>query len=734
VKLPNKARFLPWKAKVQAVLGDELPVLFTNVQNHLGAQATLAQTNGAMLVEVLLAQTGAGTLNRATEDKPRPKLWSSVRQGLTALDDRYQRLVKEHLDPLFGASRLQQMKDITGDEERVAVTGDEKNVNRYIGASLLLTGTAMLAGKAAAPLVLICFPLAIYTSLVPLQRAYHAIFHERRLKYSIVASFNLVGTLLGGFYFVFGLSAIIFYTAEKMIFITEYRSRQKLVNIFGEQPRFVWKVVDDVEVETRFEQLQAGDLVVIGAGQMVPVDGVIRSGHASIDQHRLTGESQPIEKAAGERVLAATVVLAGKIYVEVEKAGSDTVAAQIGDILNNTASYQMAIDSRAMQVVNASTPPTLLAAGLAWLWVSFEGAVSVTNSSFGFNIRLTAPIAMLNYLNLASQQGILVKDGRSLELLNSVDTVIFDKTGTLTLEQPRVARIHAFNGIDEATILLYAGAAEDRQTHPIARAIIAEAQARELVLPTIGDARYEVGYGIKAWIDGHLIRVGSDRFMVLESIDKPHALEELQTDSHSKGHSLVMVAIDGELAGAIELEPSIRPEARSVVDALSERNIEVYIISGDQEEPTRKLAGELGIKHYFANTLPEDKARHVERLQAEGRNVCFVGDGINDSIALKKSQVSISLRGATTVATDTAQVVLMDATLAQLPGLFALAKQSDTNMKIGFATAVIPGFIIVGGVFLVHLGMFGSAMIYNASLLAGVGVAMLPLLQNKNDS
>jgi len=295
VKLPNKARFLPWKAKVQAVLGDELPVLFTNVQNHLGAQATLAHTNGAMLVEVLLAQTGAGTLNRATEDKPRPKLWSSVRQGLTALDDRYQRLVKEHLDPLFGASRLQQMKDITGDDERVAVTGDEKNVNRYIGASLLLTGTAMLAGKAAAPLVLICFPLAIYTSLVPLQRAYHAIFHERRLKYSIVASFNLVGTLLGGFYFVFGLSAIIFYTAEKMIFITEYRSRQKLVNIFGEQPRFVWKVVDDVEVETRFEQLQAGDLVVIGAGQMVPVDGVIRSGHASIDQHRLTGESQPIE-------------------------------------------------------------------------------------------------------------------------------------------------------------------------------------------------------------------------------------------------------------------------------------------------------------------------------------------------------------------------------------------------------------------------------------------------------
>ena len=719
------------KTQAQTILAEELPALLTNGQTFPGVKTAVAHANGTTLIEVLSVLPDAG-VPIPTEDKPsRQKFWSGIKQAFAAVDDEYQRLVKQHLDPLFGASRLQQMEEMAGDGTRIAATSDEKNLNRRIGASLIITGTALAVGTAILPTLLISFPLAIYASFVPLQRAYHAIVYERKLKYSVVASFNLLGTWLGGFYFIGGLGLLIYYIAEKLIFISQDRSRQKLVNIFGELPRFVWTVVNGVEVEVRFDQLRVGDIVVIGAGQMIPVDGTIRSGHASIDQHRLTGESQPTERATGDQVLAATVVLAGKIFVEVEKAGSDTVAAQIGNILNNTASYQMTIDSRAMELVNASALPTLVAAALAWLWVSAEGAVSVTNSAFGFNIRVTGPIAMLNYLNLASERGILVKDGRSLELLNSVDTVIFDKTGTLTLEQPHVARIHLFNGIDEATILTYAAAAEDRQSHPIARAIVTAAKANGLDLPTIGDASYEMGYGIKAWIDSRLIHVGSDRFMVLESIEVPHTVKALQADCHSQGHSLVMIAIDGELAGAIELEPSIRPEARAVVQALSKRNIEVYIISGDQEEPTRKLAGELGINHYYANTLPEDKARHVDRLQAEGRNVCFVGDGINDSIALKKAQVSISLRGATTVATDTAQVVLLDATLTQLPDLFALAKQFDTNMKLGFAAAVIPGFFIVGGVFLTHLGIFGSTMIANASLLAGVGVAMLPLLQSK---
>ncbi len=683
------------------------------------------------LVE-LLAEPQRNSTSEAILQKRR---WSDVTNFCLVLDDKYQRVIKRYVDPLFGANRLQQLQEIAGDETRtIAISGDEKTLNRGIGAAMIMLGTALVAGKAVVPIALIYLPLAVYTSWVPLQHGYRALFHERQLKMSVLASIGIIGTWLGGFYVVGALDLIIFFTAEKLIFISQDRSRDKLINIFGQQPRSVWIVADGTEIQVPFEQLQIGDTVVIGAGQMIPVDGTIQHGHALIDQHRLTGESQPVEKAAGDRVLAATIVLAGKIYVEVETSGDSTIAAQLGAILNSTASYQMSIDSKALQLANASVAPTLAAAGLAWLWVGFEGAVATTSATFGFNVRLTGPIAMLNYLNVASQQGILIKDGRSLELLHQIDTVIFDKTGTLTVEQPHVSRIHLFGHLDEATLLAYAAAAEDRQTHPIARAIVDAAQARGLQLPVISGARYEVGYGINVEIDQRMVRVGSERFMVLEQIELPHALHGIQVACHDRGHSLVLVAIDNEVVGAIELEPTIRPEARSVIQALRKRNVEIYVISGDHEEPTRALANALGIDSYFANVLPEDKAKHVERLQSLGRNVCFVGDGINDSIALKKAQVSVSLRGATTVATDTAQVVLMGATLEQLPNLFTLSRQFDKNMKIGLAASIIPCFCIIGGVFIVHLSLLGSVLIYNAGLLAGIGVAMMPLLQSRADS
>lgn len=685
------------------------------------------------LVALLDGRTVPTLIQAPLSRQPSPPtgLAVTLRASANALDDHYQAFMHRHFDRLFGAERDQQMQEISEAGGGLAISPYEKRLNHNVAVSIVMTGVAWAAAQHPVVVVVVCLPLALNMSLLLFQRAYHCLIVERKLKTPVVGTINITATFLGGFYLASGLSFILYFLSEKLVIITQDRSHRKMVNIFGQQPRTVWAVIDGVEIEIPFDQVEVGTTMVIGAGQMIPVDGVITEGYASIDQHRLTGEAQPAEKRVGDRVLAATVVLAGKLYIRVEKAGKATAAAQIGEILNNTAGYQMAIESKAIQVANASLAPTLAVAGLAWLVQSFEGAVAITNAAFGFNVKLTGPIAMLNYLNIAAHKGILVKDGRSLELLHEIDTVIFDKTGTLTLEQPQVAQIYLFNGASEPTLLAYAAAVEDRQTHPIARAIVSAAKAKGLALPAINDARYEVGYGIKAWIDGHLLRVGSDRFMALEQILLPPEVATLQATAHGQGHSLVMVALDDELAGIIELEPTIRPEAQAIIADLHRRGKQVYIISGDQEEPTRNLAARLGIDDYFANTLPEAKAGHVERLQAAGRKVCFVGDGINDSIALKKAQVSISLRGATSVATDTAQIVLMDTTLNQLPTLFDLAGQFDTNMKSGFAVAMIPGFLIIGGVFLAHMGIIGSMMMYNASLAAGVGVAMLPLYQHR---
>lgn len=657
------------------------------------------------------------------------QLQKSLGAALAAFEEEYQHFVKTKVDPRLGAVREEQIQDLDSANENLAIGPYERFINRNLGVSVVIT-TAAAVTASLHPLVqaAVTIPLALYVLKGIYKFAYDSLVKQHKITLPVLSAVNMTAMWLGGYYLIGGIIFFLIYAGMKLSFITEDRSHKRLANIFGQQPRKVWVLINGVEVEIPFDQLQADDTLVVTAGQMIAADGVIIAGYASIDQHRLTGEAQPAEKGVGDPVLSATVVLAGQIHIRVEKAGKATVAAQIGDMLEKTASYQMDISNKAYRIAETSVIPTLTAAGLALLTVGYSGMVAITSTVFGFNLRISGPMALLNYLNIASRNSILIKDGRSLELLTSIDTVVFDKTGTLTLEQPHVTQIHTFAEVGSTEVLTYAAAVEQRQAHPIARAILAAAEAGNLALPKIDDTRYEVGYGLSAGIDDKLIRVGSDRFMTLEEIALPAAVQELQANCHAQGHSLVMVAVDDQLVGAIELEPTIRPEAKAVIDELRRRNLTFYIISGDQDGPTRTLAETLGIDYYFANTLPEDKAQLVEQLQQEGRAVCFVGDGINDAIALKKANVSVSLSGATSVATDTAQVVLMDATLQQLPLLFKLATELDTNLKTSMALAIIPGLGIWAGVFFFHLGILGAAVIYEGSLWLGMANAFRPLL------
>lgn len=658
------------------------------------------------------------------------QLQKSLVASLTEVEDGYQRFVKTKIDPLFQGKRHELLKELQiEDEEALELNPYEREINRKFALAGLITTAAIVTSPLALPLqFIVCVPPALYLMRYAYKQAYVAFKEERRLNFATLMAVNQTLIWFGGFYLLGGIIFILTTVGQKISYISEASSRTQLVNIFGKLPSYVWILRDGIEIEIPFEQLEVGHVLVVASGQMIPIDGVVIDGHASIDQHRLTGESQPAEKTVGDPVLASTVVLAGQIQVRVEKTGQATVAAQIGEMLEKTASYQTSITSKAAQLADRSVAPTLGVAGLAALLLGPAGAAAITSTMFGLNLWISGPLAIRNFLTVATRRGILIKDGRSLDLLAEIDTVLFDKTGTLTLEQPHVAQIHTFAEVEAQALLRYAAAVEQRQSHPIARAILAHAAAQNIALPKIDDSRYEMGYGLQAEIEEQLIRVGSDRFMTLKGIALPPAVEALQERCHAQGHSLVMVGIGVQLAGAIELEPTIRPEAKAVIDALHQRNLACYIISGDQEGPTRSLAQALGIEHYFANTLPENKAQLVEKLQQEGRAVCFVGDGINDSIALKKANVSVSLRGSTTVAMDTAQIVLMDTTLEQLPLLFQLAKEMESNLKTTHTLAIVPGLGIWAGVFFLHLGILGATLIFEASLWAGIANAMRPLL------
>lgn len=592
-------------------------------------------------------------------------------------------------------------------------------------ASIPLAAIAQFAMPALLP---VSAALFAYTSFPSFRRAFQVLTKERRLGVDVLDSIVVLGCLASLQVFPGAILAWCLAFGRFLVRRTEDSSKKLLLGAFGKQPRYVWLVKDKIEIRVPLERLEKGDVVVVHTGEVVPVDGIIVDGLAMIDQHALTGEATPAEKGVGDRVFASTIMVAGKMYVAVERSGSETATAQIAQILNDTAGYKLASQHRGEQLADKAVVPTLAVGALAWATIGSQGAVAALNSDLGTGIRMAAPLGMLSTLALCAQKGILVKDGRALDLLCEVDTVLFDKTGTLTRERPEVGRMVAANGFNSLQILRFAAAAERRFHHPIALAILQEAKEQGLRLPPTDATQYQVGYGITVRIDGRAIRVGSRRFMQMEGIASTREVEEALDDAHREGHTMVMVAVDDRLGGALELRASVRPEVRGIVQGLRERGIKhIAIISGDHEMPTRKLAEELGMDRYFAQVLPADKADYVEQLQKEGRKVCFVGDGINDAIALKKANVSISLRGATSIATDTAHVVFMEQGLGKLCELRDIARDLERNVRNSWIMIIVPNAACILGVFTLGFGIGASVVTNNVAALGALANGLWPM-------
>jgi len=595
----------------------------------------------------------------------------------------------------------------------------------------ICTGSLALAGIAqfaAPPLLPVAAAVFAYTTIPSFVGAYEVVFKEKRLGVDLLDSIVVLGCLGTLQVFPGAVLAWCLSFGRMLVKKTEDNSKKMLLSAFGKQPRFVWLVTDGVEIEVSLDKVKAGDIVVAHTGDMVPVDGHVVEGMAMIDQQALTGESTPAEKGVGDRVFASTIMVAGKIYISVEKAGSETASAKISQILNDTAGYKLTSQNKGERLADTAVVPTLAVGGLALATLGVPAAVAVLNSDLGTGIRMAAPLAMLSTLALCAQKGILVKDGRALELMGEIDTVLFDKTGTLTRERPEVGRIIAANGFSETDILLYAATAEQKFHHPIALAILHKAEELGIELAKTDDTQYKVGYGISVGINGHTIRVGSKRYLEMEGIPFTPEVEAALEEAHQEGHTMVMVGVDDQLGGALELQASVRPEVREIVAGLRQRGIKhLAIISGDHEAPTAKLAKDLGMDIHFAQVLPADKADYVEKLQKEGKKVCFVGDGINDSIALKQANVSISLRGATSIATDTAQIVFMEQGLGKLCELRDIAKSMDRNVRNSWNMILAPNILCVTGVFTLGFGIGASVLTNNVAALAALANGVWPM-------
>ena len=509
---------------------------------------------------------------------------------------------------------------------------------------------------------------------------------------------------------------------------TEDRSKAMLRSVAGKQPQSVWLVRQGVEIRVPLERLEQGDVIVVHTGEVIPVDGIVAEGLATVDQQTLTGEAVPAEKGAGDRVFASTVVVGGKLFVAVEARGAETAAARIRTILHNTAGHRLSRQAAGERLADKAAAPMIALGAVGYATIGPTAAVAIVNADLGTGIRLAAPTAMLSSIALCASKGILVKDGQALERFGQIDTVVFDKTGTLTSERPNVGQIQSCGSWHPDDVLRYAAAAEQKFHHPIALAIRQAAEARRLDLPATAATEFRVGLGITVSADERSVHVGSRRFLESEGIAIDAGVGARLARIHAAGNSVVMVAIDRELAGLIELEAAVRPEVESVVAGLRARGItHLAILSGDHDAPTRRLAEQLGIDMHFAEVLPEQKAAAIAQLQNEGKTVCFIGDGINDAIALRKADVSISLRGAASIATDTADILFLDEGLSRLCELRDIACDLDRNVRRSWQMLVVPNAVCVAGVFALGWGVMASVVLNNLSALAALANGLVPM-------
>jgi len=687
---------------------------------------------GYLNIEPLLNSQGSST---QTHRKTRPTNTHNVSQGSENL---YQNTKKKFLAirKVFAISmggtqeRDEQLHRLTAQQGKYSTNAENLKLNRRLNISIGLVGLAAVGTFFYAPLLPIAGMVTLINNL-PVFQELSRNLRKGRITTELLEIVSQISLLVTGYFFLATVVCSLALLDLKILRRTEEHSHKQLIDRFSQKSHSIWIFVDGTEVEIPLEAVRKNDFVVVNAGEVIPVDGTVVEGIATIDQHSLTGESQPVEKENGAAVFATTLMLSGRILIQAEHTGSDTNAGKIGRILEQTQDFKENLRLRGKKIADGFIAPTLFVSSLTLPFLGPSPAMAILWSGFGYDMKLYGPISVLNFLHIMAKNGILIKDGRSLETLQQLDTVVFDKTGTLTVDQPILGQIHPLASYNEETLLTYAAAAEHRQSHPLAKAILIAAQQRGLALPAIEEAAYQVGYGIQVTLNEKLIQVGSVRFMKQKGIHLPAELSTIQSEALAMGSSLVYVAVDDHLAGVLRLDPCVRPEAKRIIEYLKAEGIAVSIISGDQEEPTRRLAHELGVDNYYAETLPTQKADLIAKMRADGKFVGYIGDGINDAIALKAANVSISLSGASTVATDTAQVILMDGDLARIESLFEISKAFEKNMQANYLNSMIPGVITLTGVFMFHMGLVGALLVYYTSEAFALTNCMMPLIKDE---
>jgi len=505
----------------------------------------------------------------------------------------------------------------------------------------------------------------------------------------------------------------------------------------GLQPKTATVIQDGTEIELPIEEVEEGDLILVKPGERIPVDGEIVSGRTSVDESMLTGESIPVEKSAGDKVIGASVNKNGSIRFKATKVGADTVLAHIIKLVEDAQGSKAPIAQMA-DVVSGYFVPVVFVIALAsagvWLLLG-HGAVfaltvfvAVLTIACPCALGLATPTAIMVGTGRGAENGVLIKSGAALETAHKVDTIVFDKTGTLTKGRPEMTDIVPASGFGEAEILSLAASAEKASEHPLGEAIVRAAEERKLPVAEVSDFEAVPGFGIKAGIEGRSVLAGNARLLSANHVDFDIAMEEADRLA-GEGKTPMFVAIDGQYAGIIAVADVVKESSARAIRALHGMGVKVAMITGDSRKTAEAIAKTVGIDTVLAEVLPQDKAAEVKNLQAAGRIVAMVGDGINDAPALAQADIGIAIGSGTDVAMESADIVLMRSDLMDVPTAIKLSKKVIRNIKQNLFWAFgynVLGIPVAAGV----LYAFGGPLLNPILAAAAMSLSSVSVLTN----
>ncbi len=594
---------------------------------------------------------------------------------------------------------------------------------------------SLLGGPLGVPIPPMVIAGSVAIAALPVvQRTIDSLLTEKRLTIDFLDLAAITITTLQGQYISPSIMLVLVELGEAIREQTAKSSKKQTLDLLDSLEQFIWVERNGEKEQISIHEVQRGDVVIVYPGDQIPVDGRIIRGKALIDEQKLTGESMPVMRIKGQSVYTSTLVREGQVYIETESVGADTRAGQIIKVMQDAPVHDTRIENYAANIANQAVVPTLLLSGVVFaLTRNFGRAASVLTLDFATGIRVSVPTTVLAALTYAARRGILIRSGRALEKLAEVNAVVFDKTGTLTKGEAVVVKVETEGkSTSRMRVLELAAAAEQRLTHPVAEAIVRYAEEQGVNIPSREKWEYEIGQGVRAQIDGESVLVGSEHFLRQEGV-----YLNGQPKKHSgESYSVIYVASNGELLGAIAFRDPVRSESREVIKALGAiEGTQIHLLTGDNKRTAKAVAQELGIEveNTHAEAFPEQKVVVVKGLHDAGKTVAFVGDGINDSPALAYADVSVSFASGSDIARETADVVLMDNNLRGLPEAIAIARQAMQLIHQNTGIVAIPNLAALVLAVVVGIDPLAATLVNNGStVIAGLN-GLRPLLANTEE-